>query len=65
MLAVAEEVARVPLFEGQAVPVTISVGVASTAGGEEVSAEELLGRADHQLYEAKRGGRNRVVANAA
>jgi diguanylate cyclase (GGDEF)-like protein len=48
------------LFEDQAVPVTISVGVASTAGGEEVSAEELLGRADQQLYEAKRGGRNRV-----
>jgi diguanylate cyclase (GGDEF)-like protein len=37
---------------------TVSVGVA--AGGAEVG--ELLARADSALYEAKRGGRNRVVA---
>ncbi len=40
--------------------VTISVGLA-TADGNELDLAELLGNADTALYEAKRGGRNRVA----
>jgi diguanylate cyclase (GGDEF)-like protein len=48
-------------WEGQAVPVTISVGAAEAKPGM-AGAAELVGRADAGLYEAKRSGRNRVVA---
>jgi diguanylate cyclase (GGDEF)-like protein len=41
-------------------PVTISLGVAGAAG--EVEFEPLFRAADEALYEAKRSGRNRVVA---
>jgi len=44
--------------------VTVSIGVASSAGAED-TAELLLKRADEALYEAKRGGRNRVIGKAA
>ena len=44
--------------------VTASVGIA-TLDGPHDSAEGLLKRADQALYVAKRGGRNRVVADAA
>ena len=44
--------------------VTISIGVASTMG-EGDTPEQLLKRADEAVYEAKAGGRNRVVARAA
>jgi diguanylate cyclase (GGDEF)-like protein len=40
---------------------TVSAGVASFRKGETV--EQLLHRADQALYEAKNGGRNRVVAS--
>jgi diguanylate cyclase (GGDEF)-like protein len=40
--------------------VTISIGVASGIPGVVSSHEVLLGAADKALYEAKRGGRNRV-----
>ncbi|MES2035440.1 MAG: PleD family two-component system response regulator [Pseudomonadota bacterium] len=43
---------------------TISVGVACTLG-ETDSPDALLKRADEAVYEAKAGGRNRVVARAA
>jgi two-component system cell cycle response regulator len=45
------------------VPVTISIGVASSASGD--TPDVLLKRADQALYRAKRDGRNRVVADAA
>ena len=44
------------------VRVTISIGVAR-AGGD-VPLEELIRRADVCLYQAKTGGRNRVVFEA-
>src|SRR5262249_6697346 len=48
-------------FDDRTIPVTISLGVACTAGGEEVSPVELIDRADQKLYEAKRAGRTRVA----
>jgi two-component system cell cycle response regulator len=50
-----------PLTE---VPVTVSIGIASSTGGDDDSAQ-LLRRADEALYRAKREGRNRVIGQAA
>ncbi|MBS0294713.1 MAG: PleD family two-component system response regulator [Proteobacteria bacterium] len=52
------------LASGEALPVTISIGVA-TSLGEGDTPDSLLKRADEGLYEAKSSGRNRVVARAA
>lgn len=41
---------------------TVSIGIASFDGHSDDSFEDLIGRADQCLYEAKRTGRNRVVA---
>ncbi|MGH6970324.1 MAG: PleD family two-component system response regulator [Caulobacteraceae bacterium] len=49
---------------GEPLNVTISIGVASTAGVED-TAEALLKRADEALYAAKSAGRNTVIAKAA
>ncbi len=48
----------------ESLEVTVSVGVACSEATDE-SADALLKRADEGLYEAKRGGRNRVIGKAA
>ena len=45
-------------FEGQALAVTVSLGVTIYRGGEP-SASDLLALADAALYQAKQQGRNR------
>ncbi|CAN5325667.1 GGDEF domain-containing protein [soil metagenome] len=47
-------------FESNCLPITISLGVASTTGERGLTAAELLKRADEKLYVAKNAGRNRV-----
>lgn len=61
------EIARTPFSigkDGQTLDVTVSVGVSSLKRGADTVAD-LMKRADVALYEAKTGGRNRVVAKAA
>src|SRR5207248_10806217 len=59
-LAVADE-PFVVAESGEKLPVTVSVGLASTGQGDD-TVEALLKRVDDALYAAKNGGRNRVVA---
>jgi diguanylate cyclase (GGDEF)-like protein len=49
------------VFQNETIRVTISVGVAMLAESDKVSMD-LTRRADERLYEAKRGGRNRVCS---
>lgn len=46
------------------VPITVSVG-AATSAGTPLPLEDLLGHADEAVYRAKRAGRNRVCSYAA
>ena len=48
--------------DGRPLAVTLSFGVTERAPGQ--TAEQMFDDADRALYEAKRGGRNRVVAHA-
>lgn len=48
------------VFQGDTIPVTVSIGVATLAEGDK-TALDLIRNADAKLYEAKRGGRNRVM----
>jgi diguanylate cyclase len=49
-------------FEDRPFNLTVSLGVTATAGEADLSATALVRQADAKLYEAKRAGRNRVVA---
>lgn len=53
--------AQVFVFQGEQIPVTISVGCAQLSA-EDRAAADVIQRADEKLYEAKRGGRNRVCS---
>ena len=48
-------------WEGQTIPLTLSIGVA-IATGKELDGMALIQAADAALYQAKKSGRNRVVA---
>ncbi|MCU0685747.1 MAG: GGDEF domain-containing protein [Polyangiaceae bacterium] len=48
-------------FQSETIPVTVSMGIAVLSDVER-GATELIKRADEKLYEAKRGGRNRVCS---
>jgi len=51
------------VYEGDTLLVTVSVGVATLEGDptDQTTVDEFIRQADENLYEAKRGGRNRVV----
>lgn len=47
-------------------PLTISIGIATSANGQDPKAfDHMLSSADHELYQAKKNGRNRVMPQAA
>ncbi|UZN22384.1 diguanylate cyclase [bacterium 3DAC] len=50
---------RIDVAEGVSLGITVSIGVTEYRGREDFAT--LLHRADENMYEAKRGGRNRVV----
>ena len=55
-------VAREPIkWEDHSISVTISLGVSVMDAKVQVAGQDLIRKADERLYEAKRGGRNRVV----
>jgi len=47
------------VFQNERIPVTVSIG-AAVLNPNDKTATDLVQRADEKLYEAKRGGRNRV-----
>ena len=47
------------VFQGESIPVTVSIGAAVLTDNDK-TATDLVQRTDEKLYEAKRGGRNRV-----
>jgi len=57
------ETASAARFPGVSHPITISLGVAPVAPGNRVTWEEVLDEADQAMYQAKGGGRNRVIAS--
>lgn len=57
-------VAETPIqFEGTPIPLTISIGIATLAGSNFKTAEELVASADQALYRSKESGRNKTTMN--
>ncbi|MFS4459295.1 diguanylate cyclase [Bdellovibrio sp. HCB2-146] len=57
-----ESIAKTTFRSGEdSIQLTASLGFAITVPGENITARELVRRADHALYDAKRGGRNSVA----
>jgi len=55
-------VEQLPFVAGIESPITVSIGVSTWTTATNTSLEQLLFAADKALYQAKEGGRNRVVA---
>jgi diguanylate cyclase (GGDEF)-like protein len=55
-----ERIRRSVTALGGAIPLTVSIGLASTDSPHRISPDDLLRRADAALYAAKRRGRNQV-----
>ena len=53
---------NIPHYATESRHVTISCGVAAVVPDDKVTLEELLKSADHALYQAKKTGRNQVMA---
>jgi diguanylate cyclase (GGDEF)-like protein len=49
-------------FEGKLYNVTVSAGIATTTGEQNITPMDLIRRADDKLYQAKHEGRNRVCS---
>ena len=49
-------------YEGKTYPVTLSLGVSTTSGDQNMTPHELIRQADEKLFQAKNSGRNRVVS---
>ncbi|GAB4518022.1 MAG: PleD family two-component system response regulator [Parvularculaceae bacterium] len=55
-----------PLSDGRTIDITVSIGVAVMDGRrDEDTPQAVIKRADEALYDAKNGGRNKVVCQAA
>lgn len=55
-------VEQLPFVAGIESPITVSIGISTWTTATNTSLEQLLFAADKALYQAKEGGRNRVVA---
>jgi diguanylate cyclase (GGDEF)-like protein len=55
------DVEQLPLVGGDESPMTVSIGISTWSTASDISLEQLLFAADKALYQAKEGGRNRVV----
>lgn len=60
--AIRVAVEQLPLVPGAEMPMTVSIGISTWTSASETNLERLLFAADKALYQAKEGGRNRVVA---
>jgi diguanylate cyclase (GGDEF)-like protein len=56
------EIEQLPLVAPDESPMTVSIGISTWTTASEISLEQLLFAADKALYQAKEGGRNRVVS---
>lgn len=56
-----EAVQKLPLVDAGERPMSVSIGIATWTAGSDINLEQLLFSADKALYQAKEGGRNRVV----